>query len=618
LKVKNLIISICTSLLLFLILQSNFLEISENKYQDLFQGSHSALEDIVIIGIDDASIQEIGRWPWSRDKFSEIIYRLEESRVVGLDVGFFEEGEGDIILNESLNKKIVLASEFISFENGKGKDILKPIYDVDSGYVNLIQSSDGVVRGFNPHISKKESPFSVKIYEKYLGKKFNSEDLFYINYVSPDFNFKTYSFKDVYNGNYELDEFKDKIVLIGATSQNLHDTFVTPTSLSKNMPGVEVHANIIQNIILRNNLIKQSKFSLFLIILIFTLVAYYVLSKVNVLKGLVYLITGYILYIILSYLIYLIFNYQINVTGPFIVIFVISILNISLNYMEEQGNKKMILNTFGKYLSPVVVKDLIDNPHKVKLGGEEKEITILFSDIADFTSISEQFTPSELVERLNKYLNEMTSIILKKEGVVDKYIGDAIMAFWGAPLELKNKEELCCETALDMLSKRKKLGEELGIKNFNFRIGINLCDAIVGNMGSEERFDYTAIGDGINVAARLEGLNKFYGTNIMVSEFVYSKVKKKFLFRELDLVKVKGKEKPVKIYELISEFKEKNENILNYEKGLEFYKKGKFLEARTYFSKNKDKASKLFIERCEELKDKEIKNWDGVYEFKVK
>jgi len=189
------------------------------------------------------------------------------------------------------------------------------------------------------------------------------------------------------------------------------------------------------------------------------------------------------------------------------------------------------------------------------LGGEKRNITIFFSDIRGFTTISEKLKPEELVHLLNEYLTEMTTIILKNRGVVDKYMGDAIMAFWGAPLDQPNHAELACLTSLEMMEKLKELQKkwkEQGIPSFDIGIGLNSGDAIVGNMGSSSRFDYTAMGDNVNIASRLEGLNKSYKTNILISENVYKRVKGKFKTKKLGYVTVKGKKKEISICELLS------------------------------------------------------------------
>ena len=301
-------------------------------------------------------------------------------------------------------------------------------------------------------------------------------------------------------------------------------------------------------------------------------------------------------------------------------------------YLSEKKSRKKVIGAFEKYVSKEVVKEILDDPEKLKLGGERRTITIFFSDIRGFTTISEKLSPEELVKLLNEYLTEMTNIILTHNGVVDKYMGDAIMAFWNAPLDQPKHAELTCSTALEMEKKLKQLQKEWnarGVPPLEIGVGINTGPAVVGNMGSYERFDYTAMGDTVNLGSRLEGLNKQYGTRIIISETTKSAVEKKpFLVRKLDKVMVKGKKEPITIYELSS----KKEDALDwyykviehFEKGLEEYFKQQWDKALHEFNsvlkiRPEDGPSKAFIERCEYFKHHAPeKDWDGVWVMKTK
>ena len=207
---------------------------------------------------------------------------------------------------------------------------------------------------------------------------------------------------------------------------------------------------------------------------------------------------------------------------------------------------------FGTYVSPAVVDQILENPPE--LGGVDKNLTVFFSDIRGFTTLSESMTPQELVKILNKYLSAMTDIILSYGGTLDKYEGDAIMCFWGAPLEQEDHALLACKSALEQMEALRQLNKEFPEdKQINIGIGLNSGKMTVGNMGSQQRMDYTLIGDNVNLGARLEGTNKQYRTNIIISEYTYGLVKDKMVVRELDNIRVKGKNKPVLIYELIDE-----------------------------------------------------------------
>jgi adenylate cyclase len=278
-----------------------------------------------------------------------------------------------------------------------------------------------------------------------------------------------------------------------------------------------------------------------------------------------------------------------------------------------------------------VVEEMLKNPDKLKLGGEKKDLTVLFSDIRGFTSISERMTPEGLVKFLNEYLTKMTDLVFKYDGLLDKYMGDAIMAIWGAPLDQPDHVRRACLTALDMVEELHRLQKKWsaeGMPFLNIGIGVNAGPMVVGNMGSDRRFDYTVMGDSVNLGSRLEGLNKTYGTNILASEMTFEKVKEEFLGRELDLVRVKGKDRPVKIYELLSLVKtaSADQQALagDFHDALVEYRKRNWDRAREGFQAvlakfPHDGPAKLYLERCETLsKNPPPADWDGVYTMTTK
>jgi adenylate cyclase len=256
-----------------------------------------------------------------------------------------------------------------------------------------------------------------------------------------------------------------------------------------------------------------------------------------------------------------------NLSAPLITAVITLFSMIVYRILTEEKEKKAIQGMFSNYVSKSVVDELIKHPEKLELGGEDKEITVLFSDIRGFTTLSERLTPQALVSHLNEYLSAMTEIIFEYEGTLDKYVGDEIMAFWNAPIEQENHTELACRTALDQMKKLHELNSNWPPeKRLNIGIGLNTGVMTVGNMGSTSRMDYTLMGDNVNLGARLEGTNKVYGTNIIISEYTYEKIKDMFVVRELDNIRVKGKKKPVKIYELLDLMEGVTENVKPVEK----------------------------------------------------
>jgi len=632
-KIKNclLIAVICTfflSLMLFLGLFSNIqLKLSDNLY-----GGKTPLDGIVIVAIDDKSLQEIGRWPWDREVFAKTIENLNQSKVIGIDVAFFEAStqEQDESLGNVLSDKVVIPIEYTSFakENGKiiGKRMMQPVKELeaaDVGYVNIVTDKDGVTRAVNMDISKEYENFAYVVFKKYWKKEVKQVPRFLVNFAGPPGSFKHYPLTDVYKGEISGDEFKDKLVLIGATSPDMHDDYFVPTSKGKAMPGVEIHANTIQTMINRDFLGEQTKTTIIICMFIASLLLAVVIYRFGI-KGAS--ILAPILLIGYVFLAIKVFESGIimNIVYVPLCIAVTYTLEIAYFYHAERKERQKTLGAFSKYVSPAVVDELMKDPSKLKLGGARKEITVFFSDIRGFTTISEKLTPEKLVHVLNEYLTAMTDIVMRHQGVVDKYIGDAIMAFWGAPMEQPNHAQMGCQTSIDMIKKLKELQKKWAEEKFpeiNIGIGLNTGPAVIGNMGSYERFDYTAMGDTINLGSRLEGLTKAYGVCIIASESTKKAVKNKFIFRKLDLVRVKGKNKPITIYELVCKKGEEHDvdKIKAYEEGLKLYLDKKWDKAVKQFEKADDFAAKEFIKRCKEFKKNlPPKDWDGVWVMKTK
>jgi len=641
--IRTIIICLFISGVLSIVIFTGFLNTWESKVSDALYSSSNTLDDIIIVAIDDESLQNLGRWPWPRDYFADVIDSLNQSRVIGIDVSFFEPADGDINLSKSIkNNDIVLAMEYTSFsfkdDEIYGESLLKPTdslglegIDFETGFVNLYTDSDGVTRSFQPYMKGIEdhSHFSVSIVEEILGYKPDLErSRLLINFFSKPGGYEYISFSDIYNNKIDISYFEDKIILIGATASNLHDDAIVPIS-NEAMPGVEINANLVQSILTRDFIHYQDDISAIGLIFIFALFTGLLLFFFRIHIATIIIALIIIFYVFLSVIM---FDYGIimNIIFPLLSLSLVYIALVVTFYLTEERSRRWITSIFGKYVSPVVIDNLIKNPDMINLGGEKKNITIFFSDIRGFTSISEKLKPESLVHLLNEYLTEMTDIILENDGLVDKYMGDAIMAFWGAPLDQPDHHEIACISSLKMIDKlkelRKKWNKE-GIPDFDIGIGLNSGDAIIGNMGSSNRFDYTAMGDSVNLASRMEGLNKIYGTNIIITENIYKRIRNKFETRKLDSVRVKGKNKPIFIYELISEKnkinKKQRDFIKNFENGLTFYFEMKWKEAIKSFQEaqkiNDDGASKIFINRCKEfMKIPPSKDWDGVFKMKTK
>ncbi|MFH0948953.1 MAG: adenylate/guanylate cyclase domain-containing protein [Candidatus Aenigmatarchaeota archaeon] len=525
------------SVVLSLLLLAGAFEPQSLRASDILYEKRSPLDSIIIVAIDDKSLQQIGRWPWDRKVYADFLSVARNAKVVGFDVSFFESSSSDNIFAKALPVNTVLAAEYI-FENEER--FLVPVFNASYGHVNFFQDSDGVVRSVP--LSMKTKSFSLAVAERYVGAEINTSGKALINFIGPAGTFRTISFSDAMNGT----DFNGKIVLVGATAKDLHDERLTPFSYSQPMPGVEIHANVIQMLVTGSRISSQSIESVVLVIFIFALLTSIIVSRFKIIFATIVIVAIALLYIYISALIFS-SGIVMNIFYPFIAMAAVYIIDYIYFYHAESKKKRQITGIFGKYVSKEVVDEILKKTkaEKIEFGGTKKEITIMFSDIRDFTGISEKMTPEKLVELLNEYLSSMSNIIMQKRGIIDKYIGDAVMAFWGAPLDEKEHAALACEAALEMKAALNKMKNKISIG-----IGINTGDAIVGNMGSSQRINYTVIGDAVNIASRIEGLNKIYGTTIIVSESTMKQVSG-FVFRRLDKIKVKGKTKAVQIYELV-------------------------------------------------------------------
>jgi len=567
--------------------------------------------------------------------------------------------------------------------------------DSSIGIVNVLSDNDGVVRRYLPfrlsQQDKRVPTFGFAILNRYFDlpvtntvkieknifrfggieiPKFDNISLL-INFYGGDKAFPRFNFLDIiddkeFKSTEELDygedvntwddpefglvnsgAFKDKIVLIGSTMPEDKDivpiSFSTGNRQGENLIyGVEAHAHLIQCVLNKDFLSRLSLIPQLLLVIILTLFVFFVSSKIKSIKTkysyLLEIIN--VLIVILLFMairfstFYLFENFRIIFTtlGSYSAVLLGYFSSTAYHFVVERKQKTQIKGMFSQYLNSDVVNELISDPDKLKLGGEKRMLTILFSDIAGFSTFSEKQSPEELINFLNTYLSDMTDSVFLNKGTLDKYLGDSVMAFWGAPVAVENHAELACRAALEM-QKRLTVLQNKWMKEDNklffTRIGINSGNVIVGNIGGRQRFDYTVIGDNVNLASRLEGVNKEYGTRVILSDTAYELVKSKFFFRELDLITVKGRMTPLSIYELIAENKDElRENELEslnfFSQGLNCYKKMKFSEAAENFRQalelNKsDHPSMIFLQRASIfMTNPPPENWDGVFVMKSK
>jgi len=378
-----------------------------------------------------------------------------------------------------------------------------------------------------------------------------------VDYSGRAGTYPTISMIDVMEGRTNPEVFKNKIVLIGAPTVGLND--VVPTPFDNVMPGVELHANIIDNVIHNRFLYRRSKMpfgregvtDLFIVLFIGAILGY-CLPRFNATRSVLTSILILAAFLGFNYWAFVSMHLVLSAVYPGLQLIVTSFSLISYKYFTEEREKKRMKQTFQHYLDPNVIEQVMNQPDGLKLGGDKRELSVLFSDIRGFTSFSEKMAPTEVVEFLNQYFEKMQGIIWKNKGCLDKLIGDAVMCFWGAPLETKDHALRSVVTALEMIQAVDDLRGVLvlpGGAKFEIGIGVNTGQMVVGNMGSPNRFGYTVMGDNVNLGSRLESLNKYYGTKIIIADSTYEEVREMVFCRQLDTIQVKGKSHAVTIYE---------------------------------------------------------------------
>ena len=512
------------------------LQLKTFDYYQTF-GTQYDSKSIVLLDISDLALEKKGQWPWKRDQVGRTVVNAYKNgaALVVLQLVFTQKDRlgGDEMFLKMITKYTVILTETKDAKNLlsiKRKalaigDVEVPI-DVD-GTIRKLPLDNSI-----PSVIMKVIKFPTP----------NQDDIwvdFRHNIPRIDFTDKDWS------------SMKGKIVFIGTTFKG--STFVlTPNGLKNTheIMAISTETLLSGKFISRPDWINILEWSL---IIGSSIIFLLLIPRLGVFWSLVPFVLYTVLVVLSSFYLFNTFLYLTNWSYPVIVGFIVFSHLIYNNFSRENRLKLQIKKQFEHYLAPEMVKKLQKNPALLKLGGDLRILTFLFSDIRGFTPISEKYksNPQGLTELINKFLTPMTDIILKNGGTVDKYMGDCIMAFWNAPLDCPNHQEKAIISAREMKRKLRKMNikEEFGTE-LKIGIGINTGEAVVGNMGSEQRFDYSVLGDAVNLASRLEGISKNYDTTIIIGEDTYKSVKDKFKFRKLDDVQVKGKSNKVAIYSI--------------------------------------------------------------------
>jgi len=677
--------------LLFGALYDN-LELKSYDIRFAIRGPQKAIQDsIVIVAIDEQSIVSLKTWPFPRSYFAHVVRNLHKAgaRLIVIDVEFAElsskEGRDDLWLAGAIKRagNVILSGEFVAkMDERRGilNTYVTPPHEsflrtgAQWGIINSDEDYDGFTRRytlFQVHNRKAYLPLSMKAYLHLKNKSdqprlqfnderyFSAEDLripkiydnsMLINFRGPEKTFPTYSFEEALDDSvFKLPDeedsdsfeqhriagtFKNKIVFIGASAEVLNDNKLTPFFKfkgSRKTPGVEVHANALSNFLRKDFIHRQGFLSSFLVVLLLSASVLLLTKTLKPMRGLVAVASLILFYLVVSVYFFINHLLWVDIIAPFFTIAFCFIGNIVHQALTEQRERIRIKKSWEQYMSKDIIDTMLASGELPKFGGERREMTVLFSDIRGFTSFSENHSSNQVVRTLREYLTEMVDVIQKNAGTLDKFVGDEIMALYGAPYYYEDHAQKACFTALEMIRRLRALQKKWSSLNkewFEIGIGINSGKVILGNLGSSQHFDYTIIGDDVNLGARLEGANKQYGTTIILSEATKELVGDIAKVRELDVVRVKGKKRPVKIYELrdMEELPSIEQDLIIdiYSEGLDLYKKQQFYQATKEFKRvlryfPTDGPTRVYIKRCLDfIESPPPDEWDGVYDFTTK
>jgi adenylate cyclase len=647
---------------------------------------------IVIVAIDEQTLSSLPvKWPYPGSYYARLVRNLTAAgaRAIIFDIEFLETNaerpEEDFDFAEAIHEsgRTLLAGKMVYDMNKHGVQhcyILKPnpwLAEVaySWGMVNSVEDSDGFLRRyflFQEYDGRFYYPLAIEalkflekptipeeantsgsefIIGKYRIPKVDANTMM-INFAGPaGKTFRTYSFANVLDdSSFDLRDnedtnvfesylkwgtFRDKIVFVGATAEELWDTKLTPFFVYQGekakMPGVETHANALSTI--RNEKFLRPvdafvEFVLLVVLVILTALFTFSLKPLQALLAVVVIFTG------LRFGAYSLFLHRgliMNLTIPFLGVAFCYVGGLVYSTITEQKEKYRIRKIFQHYVSPSIVDKMLDSGQLPEFGGERRDLTVLFSDIRRFSHFSEQHEPEFVVSRLSDYFTEMVDIIFKHEGTLDKFVGDEIMAIFGAPLYYENHAERACHAALEMSERLRLMQQRWAAANqevFEIGIGINTGKAVVGNLGSEQLFDYTVIGNEINLGARIESANKVYQTTILLSENTFLQVQDKAKAREIDHIRAVGLQNPVRIYELRSmeTLPEIEQELIidAFAEGLRLYRSRNWGEALKTFRRilrhfPNDEPSRVYTVRCLNfLEHPPAPDWDTIYDLKEK
>ena len=552
-----------------------------------YQNDEVANEEVKIIAIDEKTLNALGNFgSWNRSVYSDLIHQISDEthkpEIIAFDIIFGSsiEPRGDQEFADACKDQNVLVGSSFKFN--------EVTTDIDSydepyealkentiqGFTNSILDTDNKVRSSLLKVNyndKNYYNFSYTLASMYcknhhlklLEPECNDQNIFNFKYTAHSGDYETISFIDVLNGKVDKKIFANSVVLVGAYSTGMQDAYTVPIEKSKQMFGVEIQANIFEAILLQKTYMTVDKYYSTLYIVGFVFVVALVFEWLQLFNRLLVLISALLSHLMITRIFF--FNgYEIGIITTVLALIVFYVMNILWEYVLDLVDKRRIVNTFKKYVAPDVVEQAINQGQAdIPLGGTLKDIAVLFVDIRGFTTLSEKLSPREVVDLLNDYFENITNAVFNNQGTLDKFIGDAAMAVFNSPFDLEDYTYKAVKTALDIQKCSEEIArishEKTGIK-IGFGVGVNCGEAIIGNMGSEYRVEFAAIGDTVNTASRLEGVAK--AGQVIISKKVYDRLKGRIDVTWLGNVSLKGKAKEVEIYQVNGLIDEKNEEDL--------------------------------------------------------
>ena len=667
------------------------LEQATQDYVARYRQQQPPPPEVVVVDVDEASIKEYGRWPWSRVLQAELIRRLKALDVgtIALDIiylrpqdeaadralaealvapgapvvgGYFFRPEQTIptapeSLAELREQRIRVVRRLPGTETLPAPLVAFPFVETNQpdiatqfpalGFFNVISDLDGLVRGIPLTVSFQGEyypslvmaalsqwaglpvglsvgPAGIRALS--LGGIHISVDLaglLALSWYRED-PVPSYSASDVLGDRVDARALAGRLVFLGVSETGISDRRATP--VDDDLPGVMIHATAAANIIDGSYLVRDARLDLFNgpLMAVVPVLLVWTLSRMRRLWAMAAVFLSAVAVVWWGY--YWLVAYQ-----GYLASFVYPALALTLGFftfvpyyiLTSQRKNRFLTQAFSSYVSPALVEQLLQDPDRLHLAGEKREITVLFSDIRGFTTISETMAPEQLGELLNRYLGAMSEIIVDQQGTLDKYIGDAVMAIFNAPLDIDHHPRRAVAAALAMFRKLRELNQdfvrEFGIE-LHIGMGLHTGSAIVGNLGSARRFDYTAIGDTVNLGSRLEGITKQYGVDLLISDTTRAALDETFHCRPIDRIRVKGKYAAVEIHEVLDPTAEDDRGSLAraYETALRAYFVGDFADALVNFEAlladfPQDRPSQLMRIRCQQYLEQPPKSWDGVY-----